>query len=336
MSYLREQFKEALSNIEPGEDKTNAPDAHRAVRNALEADATLSDYGVDPVLIGSYKRSVSIRRVKDVDVFVRMPEIPTDVTAQQILDKFFAVLNVAFGRDSDGRLRTKRQDRSLQVSFPEYDLYVDAVPARRTFDGNAWEIPQRGGSDQWVRTNPVELTRLSSEMNADFDEFYVPTVKLIRQTRRTILRAGARPGGFFFEMAAYKAFSSGAVTGTTHAEYYANALRAISAILDDCVLRGIPVEDPSLPGASIAVRADDAEWMHARQQFADAAERAADALAIDDEGKAATSFQQLLGKNGDGALVFPMPPGYDEDGKRRVAGLVPGERHVPAGSRTFG
>ena len=61
MAHLRQQFKDALSWIEPGSDKINAPSAHQQVRDVLEADPRLAEYGINPVLIGSYKRNVSIR-----------------------------------------------------------------------------------------------------------------------------------------------------------------------------------------------------------------------------------------------------------------------------------
>ena len=115
------------------------------------------------------------------------------MTSQDILDRFFKVLHAEFGADADGHRRTKRQDRSLQVSFPEYDLYVDAVPARPYWDGQTWEIPQKGDQDEWVRTNPEGLTSLSSEMNAAHDGYYVPTVKLLRQTRRALLGTRRSP-----------------------------------------------------------------------------------------------------------------------------------------------
>jgi hypothetical protein len=215
MAHLKQQFKDALSSIEPGDDKTNAPVAHRLVRDALEADSKLAEYGVSPVLIGSYKRNVSIKRVRDVDVFVRLPDLPNGVTSQDILDRFFKVLHAEFGADPDGHRRAKRQDRSLQVSFPEYDLYVDAVPARPYWDGQTWEIPKKGDQDEWVRTNPEGLTSLSSEMNAAHDGCYVPTVKLLRQTRRVLLGIDKKPGGFFIEIATYQAFASGLAQGTT-------------------------------------------------------------------------------------------------------------------------
>jgi hypothetical protein len=335
MAYLRQQFKDALSSIEPSKDKANAPEAHRLVRDALEADSKLLEYGASPVLIGSYKRNVSIKRIKDVDVFVRLPDVPSDVTSQDILDRFFKVLHAEFGSDADGHRRTKRQDRSLQISFPEYDLYVDAVPARPSGDDGSWEIPQKGNEDQWVRTNPEELTTLSSQMNAAHDDYYVPTVKLLRQTRRALL-GSKKPGGFFIEMATYQAFRSGAVSGTDHAEYYVSALREVSKIVNDFVTYGVGVNDPTLPGNTIRIRATDEELDAARTRFTDAATTAREALDEEDEGQAALAFQKLLGKNGDGETVFPMPPGFNEDGTKRASVLSAGARVVPAGKRTFG
>lgn len=335
MAHLKQQFKDALSAIEPGDDKTNAPEAHRLVRDALEADSKLAEYGVSPVLIGSYKRNVSIKRIKDVDVFVRLPDVPNDVSSREILDRFFKVLHAEFGTDSDGHRRTKRQDRSLQVSFPEYDLYVDAVPARPYWDGQTWEIPQKGDDDEWVRTNPEGLTSLSSAMNAAHAGCYVPTVKLLRQTRRALL-GKKKPGGFFTEVAAYQAFGSGLVAGSDQAEYYASALEEISKIINDFVTYGIEVNDPTLPGHTVSIRATDDELDAARTCFAGAAAAARVALEEEDEGKAALSFQRLLGNNGDGDTVFQMPPGFDEDGTKRASVISAGARIVPAGRRTFG
>ncbi|WP_282783112.1 MULTISPECIES: DUF4192 family protein [unclassified Nocardia] len=51
LAHLKQQFKDALSSIEPGDDKTNAPEAHRLVRDALEADTVLAGYGVNDCLL---------------------------------------------------------------------------------------------------------------------------------------------------------------------------------------------------------------------------------------------------------------------------------------------
>ena len=338
MAHLRPQFAEAMSKIEPKADKENAPIAHQAVRDALRSDGTLSEYGVDPVLIGSYKRHVSIRRVKDVDVLARMPNIPTEVSADVILDHFFTVLHKEFGTDDDGHRRTSRQDRSLKVKFPEYDLHVDAVPARQHWSGG-WEIPQKNrtdnGQDNWVHTNPEAMTSLSTDMNSSHNGLYVPTVKLLRQTRRALLGA-AKPGGFFLETVVYEAFRSGRVHGVDEAEYYVAALSESADLITNLVKYGIGIPDPTRPGNQINVRATEEEFDKLEAKFSDARTLASNALDEVDLGQAALAFRKLLGRNGDGDVVFPMPPGFDDDGTKSTSSITPGARAVPAGRRTFG
>ncbi|PDQ35123.1 MAG: hypothetical protein B5766_07315 [Candidatus Lumbricidophila eiseniae] len=332
MARLRQQFKDALSSIEPSDvDRSNAPEAHRLVREALMADDTLKGYGISPVLIGSYKRSVSIRRVKDVDVLVRLPDLPQDVTADKILDCVVNVLRAEFGTDS-----VKRQARSVKVAFPDYDLDVDAVPARPCFVGDGtWEIPVKNSEDEWIRTNPEKLTELSTEMNSEHAEFYVPTVKLLRQTRRTLLAKGARPSGFTIEAAAYEAFRSG-VVGDDNATFYVSALEGVSAILTNLAKYGIGIPDPTLSGATIQTNATADELNTVSDRFAVAAVDAAAALTEDDLGKSALVFQKLFGVNGDGKTVFQTPDGFDEKGRAKAGTITSGAATVPAGTRTFG
>jgi hypothetical protein len=336
VAHLRSQFAGALSAIEPDDDdKANTPEAHQQVRAALESDPQLVEYGIDTILIGSYKRSVSIKRIKDVDVFGRMAEMPETVTSQEILDHVFNVLDKEFGNDDDGNPRCLRQDRSVQVDFPDFDLYVDAVPARPHGDGSTWDIPERGSDDEWVETNPDELTSLTSTMNDKHEGFYVKTVKLMRQTRRAQL-GKAKPGGFFIEIATFHAFERGLATGTDQAEYYTSALAGVSSIIDDLVLNGVGLPDPTLDGQDISVRATNAEFEELRVAFATAAVTAAESLAQVQEGKAALGFRSLLGEDPDGEWVFPMPPGFNDDGTKKASALTPGDPTVPAGNRQFG
>lgn len=335
MARLKPQFSSALGSIEPGKDKTNAPEAHKLVRAALAADPTLAGYGIDSILIGSYRRQVSIRRVKDVDVFCRLETLPSGVTSTQILDRFFDVLNAEFGKDKDGHRRVSRQSRSLKIAFPEYDLDVDAVPARTSTCGTMWEIPQRGSDDEWVETNPEAMTELTTAMNEAHGAFYVPTVKLLRQTRRSLLNK-AKPGGFFIEAVTYQAFASGDVTGKTQADYYVSALVAVSKLITSFVRNQVAIVDPTREGEVISIRADDEELTSLDREFAEAALTAVSALDEEHEGKAALLYRELLGKNGDGDIVFPMPPGFREDGTRSESAVTAGDPDVPAGSKTFG
>jgi hypothetical protein len=331
MAALTEQFGSTLSNIEPSDDdKDNAPEAHAEVREVLQADAELADWGIDPALIGSYARKVSIRRVNDVDVFCRLLSLPADVTRDGLVDRFFDVLTDEFG-DS----RVKRQDRSVQVLFPAYDgLYVDAVPARPTED-DMWEIPERGDDGKWQKTNPLVLGDLATKMNEDHKCLYVPTVKLIRQTRRTLL--GKRPGGLWFEMATYEACKRGVVPAAgNQAEQYTTALEGIADLLDEKVDQGIDLPNPSMPGEVITVRTTDTQWQSAQKKVRGAAKTAREAFDSNDRCWAALRFQHLLGGNDDFDHVFPMPADCNADGTKKSASLIAGDRTVPAGDRRFG
>jgi hypothetical protein len=335
MAILSSQFSKALESVEPSsDDQTNAPKAHQEVRTTLTSADDLKSWGVNPVLIGSYKRDVSIRRVKDVDVFCRMEDVDDDVVASTVLDKFHAVLDAKFGTDANGNNRVKRQARSITIEFPEYDeLHVDAVPARTRPDGY-WEIPTRDG--EWQATNPEELTTLKTAMNDTYAGDYVRLVKLVRQTRRTIL--DKRPGGLFVEMALYDACVNSRVSKAGLTIGYVTALESIAEYLEDKVAWDRSLPDPTMPGHTLTFRATDKQWETARDKLRSAATKAREAYDETDAGKAAASFRELLGKNGDGDPVFPMPPGYDEDGtkKESAALITPGTRIVPAGDRRFG
>ncbi len=327
MAILAPQFADALRRVEPqARDKKNAATAHSEVREALEGDPELVEMGIDTILIGSYARHVSIRRMRDVDVFSKLPSAPDDLKPRPLLKTFERVLIDAFGKE-----RVEPQDRSITVGFPDYDLGVDSVPARSKSDH--WEIPdrtERGGG--WEETNPERLGTLATAKNDKHDSLYVPVVKLIRQTRRANL--GERPGGLYFEILTYHAFDRRGATGPSVAEYYCSALRGVVTELEVAVAQGL--DDPTLPSAKIKTRATRSELTTALETFRKLSVSADAALADDDRCRSAKAFQVIFGKNDDGDLVFPMPDDCEDDGtKRGPAVIIPGDRHVPAGDGRF-
>lgn len=348
MPELTAQFDLALRSIEPtAADKMNAPMAHAQVSDALRADSLIADWGFSPVLIGSYKRYVSIRRMKDVDVFGRLTALDDDVLPGTVLAQFERVLRKAFPT-VDGNVRVHRQARSLQVGFPEYEgLYVDAVPARpwtSPYGVEVWQVPMREEKDHdqgWQATNPDRLTELTTELNDanHFDGDYVPTVKLLRQTRRSLLK-NRKPGGLTVEIAALHAFNTGLVTGPTHADFYATALRQTGNVLHNAFVLGCGLEDPTLLGEKVLVRGSDEDKTALATAFLDAAEQAEGALRSTDKCAAAKIFRDLLGKAvddvGDTDFVFPMPVTCNADGTaKRFAAITAGDSLVPA-TRRFG
>ena len=107
----------------------------------LEADSRLIKLGVSTVLIGSYGRQVSIKRVKDVDVFVRLVNATSSLRPGDILDHVTKLLEDAFPGC------VERQHRSVKIELEEYDLSVDVVIARPCVDhpDDHWQIPERWG-----------------------------------------------------------------------------------------------------------------------------------------------------------------------------------------------
>lgn len=332
MTALANYFKDALANIEPETDKVNAATAHAEVSKVLRADTQLQKVGVSPVLIGSYARNVSIKRVKDVDVFGRLENADESLSADAALDLFEEVLIEGFGED-----RVDRQHRSFKVAFPDFKLTVDAVPARRC--GEHWEIPSRPVESEpaeWVETNPLFLNDLTSDTNATFTlndkGIYVPVVKLVRQTRRAWL--GKQPGGFFFEVMTYWAFTNNQPSASSIAEYLTLALEAIAAMLPEVADSGL--DDATLPGNKITTKATRADLDAATEKITEAAKLARDALNDEDDCSSAVKWRKLLGKISEGEDVFPLPSYCSTDGTRKsTAAVTRGATTVPAGSDRY-
>ncbi len=335
MATLPTCFRDALTNIQPAVDEKNAAKAHAEVSKVLTGDDKLKALGISPVLIGSYAREVSIRRVKDVDMFGRLTSADDTLAPGKAMDLFESALAAEFGD------RVERQHRSFKVEFPAYDLCVDAVPARPC--GDHWEIPNRPNERaRWVETNPTRLNELTTAANKKFtlnkSGIYVPTVKLVRQVRRTWV--ADQPGGFFFEIMTCWVFQNEQPNEASHAGYLTVVLEAIAEMLPDVAADGLP--DPTLPGKTISTKATAADFTAATKKITEAAALARKALDEDDPCQAAAQWRTLLGKTSDGNQVFPLPEYCNADGSRRAsaarvtaAGVVAGAATVPAGSDRF-
>lgn len=327
MAILSKQFKDALSIVEPGDDADHARDAHAEVRDVLAADEELADWGLKSLLIGSYAREVSIRRVKDVDVFCQLPYLPADYDSQGLLDAVAAVLAEHYGD------RVSKNDRSVKIDFPDFDMHLDVVPARPADD--AWEIPAKDRG--WELTDPLKFGTLSSSRNNDFGGNYVPIVKLVRQTRRALL-GDAKPVGLFVEVAAYHAFTNlplddAADALTSTAAYYTRALDEMAPLIRGHADGSAPLTNPALPDQDLRVGATQEEMDAIADAWDEAWKLADQALSSDDDHDAAATYSSLLGVNSDGDQVFSIPAKANSVS----AGRSPGYTALPSGSSpTFG
>ena len=334
MAELSNYFSEALTNIEPTEDTANAITAHTEVSKVLNKSNELKALGISPVLIGSYARQVSIKRIKDVDVFGRLEDADDDLEPGEALDLFEKVLTDGFGVD-----RVERQARSIKVEFSDFDLTVDAVPARQL--GENWELPNHpidGEEAEWVETNPLRMSELTTETNQAYllnsNGIYVPIVKLIRQVRRAWL--GDHPGGFFFEVMTYWAFNAQTLSANSIAEYVTLALEEIADMLPDVATNGL--NDATIEGKKISTKASPENFQVAIAKIREAATLARDAFDDDDDCSSAVKWRKLFGKTSDGEFVFPIPDYCNTDGTYKSSAtrlIVPGAATVPAGNGRY-
>lgn len=310
METLPNEFKNCLTRIDMSAAKqAEAIAAHAEVRTYLETLPKFVEWGIDTILIGSYARKTVIYPGNDVDVFSRLTALDTTASPRTVFDAFVAALTTKYGE------RATVQRRSVKISFPA-GFAVDIVPAVRA--GDRWAIPSReqedwGAGRSWMATDPERLGELTTEQNevptVGDQGAYVPTVKLVRQTREHHL-GEAKPGGFYMELATYWAFDKG-VPGESFAEILAAVLGSLQYDLPGYL--SVPLIDPAL-GTPYEPQPEGDDLASAAGVFALLAAKAQEALGAD-RCRAAVLWREITGQNGRGHC-FPIPEGCDERGNR--------------------
>lgn len=85
METIASGFAQAVQNVTVhGEKRERAIAAHTEVRDLLEADGELSEWGINTRLIGSYARQTSRYPGKDVDVFLRFTDLSVRHSPEKI------------------------------------------------------------------------------------------------------------------------------------------------------------------------------------------------------------------------------------------------------------
>ena len=321
MANLRSQFEQALTNIEiNGQKRKRAIDAHTEIRELLQGDEQLKEWGVEPLLIGSYGRETGIYPGKDVDVFLRFTKLDTRAEPRAVFNAVWRVIVSKYGQYGQGGGRAQQQARSVKVLFPDRDrisggdFSVDAVPAVR--NGDLWAIPTKDqnrwaqGEGRWVTTGAVLFGDLSTELNQSASSprvgdrpAYKPIVKLVRQIRQTHL-GDQRPGGLYLEFVTFEAWRSGLAGGS---EWDVLLARTLQCIADRFRQAGVnPLRDPVL-GTPVDPPLSAGQVEQAAAIFEKLAAAANRALPMNDT-DAATEWRKILGGNDRANPVLPYPP----------------------------
>ena len=333
MPNLRKQFEQTLVNIEVnGEKRKRAIDAHTEITELLQQDEQLKEWGVAPLLIGSYGRRTGIYPGKDVDILLRFRRLDRHAAPKKVYDAVWRVLVRKYGQYGQKGGRAQQQARSIKVRFPDRDgtsgrhgdFSVDAVPAVK--DGALWAIPTRdrnrwiGGDGRWMTTGAQTFGEMSTELNQSDASprvgdrnAYKPIVKLVRQIRETHL-GDNRPGGLYLEFVTFEAWRDGFVQGDEWDVLLARTLTCIADRFHRAITQ--PLLDPVL-GTPVDPPLTEHEIKHAVAVFQKLAASANRSLGMNDADAAAV-WRKILGGNERANPVFPNPP---KDGGR--AGAIP-------------
>ena len=323
MANLRNQFEQALTNIEiNGQKQKRAIDAHTEIRALIQQDEQMKEWGVEPLLIGSYGRDVGIYPGKDVDVLLRFTRLDTRAEPGKVFDAVWRVIVRKYGQYGQNGGRAQQQARSIKVLFPDRDrisggdFSVDAVPGVRR--GDLWAIPTKDqnrwveGEGRWVTTGAVRFGELSTVLNQSASKVgdrpaYKPVVKLVRQIRETHL-GDKRPGGLYLEFITFEAWRSGLVAGSEWDVLLARTLRCIADRFSRA--GGKPLLDPVL-GTPVDPPLSGGQVEQAAATFGKLATAANRALSMNDT-DAATEWRKILGGNDRANPVLPYPPNSDQ------------------------
>ena len=322
MPNLRKQFERALTIIEiNGQKRKRAIEAHTEIRELLQQNDLFKDWGIEPLLIGSYGRGTGIYPGKDVDVLLRFTKLDTRAEPKEVYNAVWRVIVLEYGQFGQGTGRAQQQARSVKVLFPDRDGFsgrhgdfsVDAVPAVR--NGTFWAIPTKdqnrwaGSEGRWVTTGAVLFGELSEKLNQAVASpmvgdrhAYKPTVKLVRQIRETHL-GDKRPGGLYLEFVTFDAWRSGLIKGTEWDALLAQTLKYIADRFSRA--REDPLLDPVLRTPVDPPLSED-EVMQAAAIFSDLAVTANRALGMDIVG-ATAQWRKILDGNERADSVFPNP-----------------------------
>lgn len=324
---LSSQFGDAVRNVTlHGEKAKRAQDAQREVRAVLEADPTLKEWGIDPILIGSYARQTARYPGKDVDIFLRLLNRTNRFDPEIIYNRVRDVLVDEYGPTERGG-RVTQQARSLKIDFAAPNLpddqqfSVDAVPAVKWGDTGHWGIPNRNrdlwrkDESRWIQTNPVQFAADTNALavsdqtpTVDGANAYRPVVRLMRQIRHVHL-GDARPGGLAVEVGCFHAWKTGSISGGSYAELLASTLDAVAAEFRKAADKGLA--DPVF-GTKMQPELSPSQWNDAAWRLEDFAAMGRDALAAD-KCRAAKIWRDILGTN-DRGQVLPLPDGCDAAG----------------------
>jgi hypothetical protein len=243
------QFEAFLKDIEPSAStKSNAKNAHEALRAYLKGHEEFKEVLVKVLLSGSYRRNTAVRPRKkgevtdrpDVDVLVVM-DYGLNEDPGEVLDFLYRVLKPEYPE-------IRKQTRSVGIKSGLADMDVVPIIAPYGMEGTLY-IPDRK-LEQWRETNPPRHTEWTTESNNASGGRFKPLVKEFKWWRRQNPTVGRKPKGFVVECIVAENMD---YNQTNHAELFVSAMESIvSRYAFSILTKQVPfISDPGVSGNSV-------------------------------------------------------------------------------------
>ncbi len=268
MQTLPNHFSELLFQIEPKDDRLALAQGLPAfLRDYLQTTTLIVTRDPHSRLAGSYARHTAVKKIKDVDIILRVADFYQDVPLEVLSDlvKALKALPDYEGDrplvDDPADVALRRQRRSVQVHFNALEFDVDVVPAL-ALDGMDGQllVPDREWKE-WIVTDALRYGDYLSQLNALNGKKVVPLIKMVKHWRDMHM-VYLRPKSFWLECLVVQSITEGwlVVDGKSHAEIFRDLLDAVyekySPFLDvnetEWAKRRPHIPDPMIPESNVA------------------------------------------------------------------------------------
>jgi hypothetical protein len=195
MYTLGTHFEKLIENLKPPQEQFEAARVlPAAMREYLRMHTDFATVDPHTRLVGSYAQDLSVGDVKDVDILVRVDGDPAvnDPEARQVIKDLRAAVDgfpdwkgLPEWLDHGGyaAVDVERARRSIHVHFTAHDFHLDLVPciAPYGFGEPIW-VPDYGWN-RWVRSHPLGVVQLITDLNTDHGQKVRPLGKLFKHFR---------------------------------------------------------------------------------------------------------------------------------------------------------
>lgn len=282
-------FEQNVAQVDE-QDNQDAKDVHPGVRKAVCTALSVEHH----FLSGSYGRRVQAAKLKDIDVIV----VLNDPDGALWADAHGALLKVQDALRGCDLVRQARPPsvRSVKALLHDYEFHVDIVPALRPAAGEGLyltrNIPGEGLND-WTLEYPEQQLKACQDKNKGTAGLYVPATRVARAWNQRF--PTAKPlRSYHVEALLYHGIGDATTLQDATVAFFDHAVDALA-----------PGRLTATPGAPAGRYVDDRlgedDRKAVREKVAKAREKAHDARADDDPGRAMKAWASVFGDK------FPTP-----------------------------